>query len=58
MTGHETNNGDKKMNAAQKQIMKDATKILVQLRKLATAEGHRAADELNQRVAKMMDAAA
>lgn len=46
------------MNAAQKLILKDATKILKALRKLATAEGHRAADELNQRVAKMLEAAA
>lgn len=43
------------MNAAQKQIMKDATKILKQLRKL---DMHKAADELNRRVADMMDAAA
>lgn len=46
------------MNAAQKLILKDATKIIRQLRKLATAESHRAADELNQRVAKMIDEAA
>jgi hypothetical protein len=46
------------MNAKQKLIEKDATKILKSLRKLATAEGHRAADELNQRVAKMMEDAA
>lgn len=46
------------MNAAQKLILKDATKIIRQLRKLGTVEGHRAADELNQRVAKMMDEAA
>jgi hypothetical protein len=46
------------MNAAQKLILKDATKILIQLRKLGTAEGHRAADELNQRVAKMLEEAA
>jgi hypothetical protein len=46
------------MNANQKMILRDATKILVQLRKLQTAEGHRAADELNQRVAKMLEEAA
>ena len=58
MTINDTNNGDRKMNANQKLILKDATKILVQLRKLGTVEGHRAADELNQRVAKMIEAAA
>lgn len=46
------------MNAAQKLIIKDATRILVQLRKLGTVEGHRAADELNQRVARMVEEAA
>ena len=46
------------MNATQKLILKDATKIIRSLRKLATAEGHRAADELNQRVAQMIEAAA
>lgn len=46
------------MNAEQKQIVKDATKILVQLRRLGTVEGHRAADELNQRVARMLEEAA
>jgi hypothetical protein len=46
------------MNANQKLILKDATKIIAQLRKLQTREGHRAADELNQRVAKMIEAAA
>ena len=46
------------MNAAQKLILKDATKILTQLRRLQTAEGHRAADELNQRVARMLEEAA
>lgn len=46
------------MNAAQKMILADATKIIKQLRKLATAEGHKAADELNRRVADMIDAAA
>jgi hypothetical protein len=58
MTGNDTNTKGTKMNAAQKLIIKDATKILIQLRKLQTAEGHRAADELNQRVAKMIEAAA
>jgi hypothetical protein len=46
------------MNAAQKLIIRDATRIILQLRKLQTAEGHRAADELNQRVAKMLEEAA
>jgi flagellar biosynthesis/type III secretory pathway protein FliH len=58
MTGNDTNTKGTKMNAAQKLIIKDATKILIQLRKLGTKEGHRAADELNQRVAKMIEAAA
>jgi flagellar biosynthesis/type III secretory pathway protein FliH len=58
MTGNNNNTKGTKMNAAQKLIEKDATKIIRQLRKLGTAEGHRAADELNQRVAKMMEAAA
>jgi uncharacterized protein YicC (UPF0701 family) len=58
MTGNETNTKGTKMNAAQKLIIKDATKILAQLRKLQTREGHRAADELNQRVAKMLEQAA
>ena len=58
MTGNDNNTKGTTMNAAQKLILKDATKIIRSLRKLATAEGHRAADELNQRVAKMMDEAA
>ena len=43
------------MNATQKQILKDATKILRQLRRLGQ---HAAAEQLNLRVAKMIDAAA
>jgi hypothetical protein len=58
MTGNNTNTKETKMNAAQKLILKDATRIILQLRKLQTAEGHRAADELNQRVAKMLEEAA
>jgi uncharacterized protein YicC (UPF0701 family) len=59
MTGNNnTTAKETKMNAAQKLIIKDATKILAQLRKLQTREGHRAADELNQRVAKMLEEAA
>jgi hypothetical protein len=58
MTRNDNNTKGITMNAAQKLILKDATKILKALRKLATAEGHRAADELNQRVAKMLEAAA
>jgi len=57
MTSNNTNK-ETTMNANQKLILKDATKILVQLRKLGTKEGHKAADELNQRVAKMIEAAA
>jgi hypothetical protein len=59
MTGNETTTAkETKMNAAQKLIIRDATRIILQLRKLQTAEGHRAADELNQRVAKMLKEAA
>lgn len=58
MTGNNNNAKETTMNAAQKLILRDATKIIRQLRKLGTVEGHRAADELNQRVAKMMDEAA
>jgi hypothetical protein len=58
MTSNNNNTKGTKMNAAQRQIIKDATKILTQLRRLQTAEGHRAADELNQRVAKMLEEAA
>jgi hypothetical protein len=59
MTGNETTTAkETKMNAAQKLIIRDATRIILQLRKLQTAEGHRAADELNQRVAKMLEEAA
>jgi hypothetical protein len=60
MTGNNntTAKETKTMNAAQKLILKDATRIILQLRKLQTAEGHRAADELNQRVARMLEEAA
>jgi flagellar biosynthesis/type III secretory pathway protein FliH len=58
MNGNDTNTKGTKMNANQKMILKDATKILVQLRKLGTKEGHKAADELNQRVARMLEEAA
>jgi hypothetical protein len=58
MTSKNNNTKGNQMNAAQKMILKDATKILKSLRKLATAEGHRAADQMNQRVAKMMENAA
>ena len=58
MTSNDTNTKGTTMNANQKMILRDATKILTQLRKLQTVEGHRAADELNQRVAKMLDEAA
>jgi len=58
MTSNNNNTKGTTMNAAQKLILKDATKILTQLRRLQTAEGHRAADELNQRVARMLEEAA
>lgn len=47
--------GDETMNATQKQILKDATKILKALRK---ADQHAEADRFARRVAEMMDAAA
>jgi hypothetical protein len=43
------------MNATQKQILKDATKIVKALRKL---DMHREAEQLNLRVAKMIEDAA
>jgi hypothetical protein len=43
------------MNATQTMILKDATRILRQLRRLGQ---HAAADALNRRVADMIDAAA
>lgn len=46
------------MNATQTMILKDATKIALRLRKLATAEGHRAAEALMIRAWQMIDAAA
>jgi hypothetical protein len=58
MTSNNNNTKGTNMNANQKLILKDATKILVQLRKLGTKEGHKAADELNQRVARMLEEAA
>jgi hypothetical protein len=58
MTSNNNNTKGTKMNANQKMILRDATKILVQLRKLGTKEGHKAADELNQRVARMLEEAA
>jgi hypothetical protein len=47
--------GDETMNATQTMILKDATKIMKQLRK---ADQHKAADELARRVADMIEAAA
>jgi len=43
------------MNATQKQILKDATKIMKQLRK---ADQHAEADRFARRVADMIEAAA
>ena len=46
------------MNANQKLILKDATKIASRLRKLGTVEGHKAAEDLLRRAWEMIDAAA
>ena len=51
-------NRETTMNATQTMILKDATKIALRLRKLATAEGHRAAEALMIRAWQMIDAAA
>lgn len=47
--------GDETMNATQKQILKDATKVLKALRK---ADQHAEADRFARRVADMIAAAA
>jgi hypothetical protein len=57
MTGHDTNK-ETTMNASQKMILKDASRIANRLRREATAEGHRAAEALMIRAWKMIDAAA
>jgi hypothetical protein len=56
MTGHDTNK-ETTMNATQTQILNDAAKIARRLRKLATAEGHRAAEALMIRAFEKIDAA-
>lgn len=45
------------MNANQKMILKDAAKIANRQRKLATAEGHRAAEQVMIRAFELIDAA-
>ena len=57
MNGNDTNK-ETAMNASQKMILKDAAKIANRQRKLATAEGHRAAEQVMLRAWKMIDAAA
>ena len=57
MNGHDTNK-ETTMNANQKLILKDATKIARRVRKLATAEAHKAAEDLLRRAWEMIDAAA
>ena len=57
MNGNDTNK-ETTMNASQKMILKDAAKIANRQRKLATAEGHRAAEQVMIRAWKMIDAAA
>jgi hypothetical protein len=54
MTGNNNTKGTN-MNAIQKMILRDATKILKQLRK---ADQHAEADRFARRVAEMIDAAA
>jgi hypothetical protein len=56
MNGNDTNK-ETTMNASQKMILKDAAKIANRQRKLATAEGHRAAEQVMLRAWKMIDAA-
>ena len=57
MTGHDTTNRETTMNATQTMILNDAAKIARRLRKLATAEGHRAAEALMIRAFEKIDAA-
>ena len=56
MNGNNTNK-ETTMNASQKMILKDAAKIANRQRKLATAEGHRAAEQVMIRAFEMIDAA-
>ena len=58
MTGHDTTNRETKMNANQKMILKDASRLANRLRREATVESHRAAEALMIRAWKMIDAAA
>jgi len=57
MTGHDTTNRETKMNANQKMILADAAKIANRQRRLATAEGHRAAEQVMIRAFQLIDAA-
>ena len=57
MNGNDTNK-ETTMNATQTMILNDAAKIARRLRKLATAESHRAAEALMIRAWKLIDAAA
>ena len=58
MTGHDTTNRETTMNASQKMILKDASRIANRLRREATVESHRAAEALMIRAWKLIDAAA
>jgi len=57
MTGHDTTNRENTMNATQTMILKDAAKIARRLRREATVESHRAAEQVMIRAFQMIDAA-
>jgi len=57
MNGNDTNNRETKMNANQKMILKDASRIANRLRREATVESHRAAEALMIRAFEKIDAA-
>jgi hypothetical protein len=56
MNGNDTNK-ETTMNASQKMILKDASRIANRLRREATAEGHRVAEQVMIRAWKLIDAA-
>jgi hypothetical protein len=56
MNGNDTNK-ETTMNASQKMILKDASRIANRLRREATVESHRAAEALMIRAFEKIDAA-
>lgn len=54
MTGHETNNGDKKMNAAQQNLIRDTKVILADLETIGTPAAAAAARDLILRTTAML----